>query len=196
MLGTFEFFLATSALLLTPGPTNTLMALAGARLGWQGVTGRIMAELTAYLLVTIPLIWVGAAIIDRWPDVGRAMQFCAALWVGWLAITLWRTKKQDESSLDLSAVRVLVTTLLNPKGLVFGLILLPQGGLAGLPTRIAIFSALIVVVALLWTFGGILAGGARGQPNAFSRAIWLQRMASVWLASLSAGLLGSSLKIW
>ena len=47
--------LALLALLLTPGPTNTLMALAGAERGLGGAARLIPAEIAAYLAVTLPL---------------------------------------------------------------------------------------------------------------------------------------------
>ncbi len=192
MTSTFEFLLSASALLLTPGPTNTLMALAGLRLGWHGLFRRIMAELSAYLAIVVPLVFVGAATFDRWPELGRVLQFCAALWVGWLAAMLWGGHRNGEKALEVSAVRILITTLLNPKALVFGLVLLPQSGLAVLPNRIALFSCLIVIAACLWTVLGMLASS--GRP--LGSAVWLQRTASIWMALLSAGLLLRSLEIW
>ncbi len=45
-----ELVLALLVLLLTPGPTNTLMALAGAERGWTRALRLIPAELAGYLL--------------------------------------------------------------------------------------------------------------------------------------------------
>ena len=100
MNGTFEFAWATSALLLSLGPTNMLMALAGMRAGWAGSFGRITAELVAYLVIAVPLVWIGAPIFERWPEIGRGVQLAAALWVGWLAIALWFPSKTKEGSVS------------------------------------------------------------------------------------------------
>jgi threonine/homoserine/homoserine lactone efflux protein len=191
MIDTFEFVLASAALLLTPGPTNTLMALAGVRLGWQGAPGRIAAELVAYLAVTTPLLFVGVTILNRWPDIGRGIQFCAALWVGWLAFSFWRDNENEKGALETSSRRVFVTTLLNPKSLIFGLALLPQGDIDLLPHRVALFSMLIVLVAYFWTSVGLYVNSS----NFVTKGLWLQRVGSVWLAVLSIGLLANSMQM-
>lgn len=155
------------------------MALAAAQMGWRGSGGRNIAELTACLAVVVPLVWIGTLTFDRWPEIGNGLPLAAALWVGRLVITLWHPNEKKRAEPDISAGRVLVTTLLNPKALVFGLVLPPQGGPAFLPGRIAGFSLLIVLVALLRTFGGTLAGSGGGRRDALRRMLWLHRFASL-----------------
>ena len=74
-----------------------------------------------------------------------------------------------------------MTTALNPKALIFGLVLLPSPDqLAG---HITLFAWLVVTVALLWAaLGTVLRGTASGQPRAL---FVLKRLASVFLAAMS-----------
>ena len=73
-----------------------------------------------------------------------------------------------------------VTTALNPKALIFGLVLLPSTD--QLATNLALFAALVMLVAALWA--GL--GSALRQGNSQPRAIvMLRRLASVWLAAIS-----------
>ena len=59
-----ELALAVLLLLLTPGPTNSLMLVAGAERGWSGALRLIPAELAGYFLTVLPLTLAGAALLD------------------------------------------------------------------------------------------------------------------------------------
>jgi threonine/homoserine/homoserine lactone efflux protein len=59
----FELTVAVLVLLLTPGPTNSLMLLAGAERGLTGALRLIPAEVAGYLLTVLPLA--------HGPDAGR-----------------------------------------------------------------------------------------------------------------------------
>lgn len=58
----FAFLSAVLALLATPGPTNTLMALAGAEGGVGRVARLLPAELAGHLTTILPLVWLGGAL--------------------------------------------------------------------------------------------------------------------------------------
>jgi threonine/homoserine/homoserine lactone efflux protein len=172
---------ALFALLATPGPTNTLLALAGA----QGVRRPYLlpfAELSAYLATVIPLSLWGHGWLAAVPGLRTGLTLAAALWVGALAIRLWRqsTRPEGQGAPTVTARQVAVTTLLNPKALVFGLVLIPEGPdvLSGL----VLFAGLIVVVSLGW-----LALGARFSGR---MAPLVNRGGAIWLGVLAALLLG------
>lgn len=179
---------AVAALLLTPGPTNTLLAVAGAERGWRAALRLIPFELVAYLAVTVPLALAGAALEARLPLLRPALAGLAGIWVMVLAARMWRLPAAAGLG-SVSGWQVLVTTALNPKALVIGLVLLP-GAMFGL--RVLALSVLIACVAALWAALGWLATGnpARPAADAGSGAAQVaRRLAALWLAALSLGLI-------
>ena len=65
-MSTLPFVLSILALLLTPGPTNTLLAVGAASAGFRRSLPLVLAELTAYLLVVAPLATVAAGLYVIW----------------------------------------------------------------------------------------------------------------------------------
>lgn len=177
---------ALAALLLTPGPTNTLMALAGAERAPLRMPPLILAEIAAYLAVTVPLALAGAVVLAAVPVVKPVLTGVAAIWVACLAYRLWRLPEVTPDSPAVSVRRVFVTTLVNPKALVVGLALLPSSHPLG--PRVALFVLLIALVALLWAaIGAWLASGTRAD-----RQPVLRRLAAGWLGLLAVGLAASA----
>ena len=91
--------------------------------------------------------------------------------------------------MTVTARRVAATTLLNPKALVFGLLILPSAEPWRQATNLALFAAEVAAVAMAWAaLGASLRparpGGAPGLPDAWRRA------ASVALGAMSLWLLG------
>jgi threonine/homoserine/homoserine lactone efflux protein len=187
------FVLAVWALLLTPGPSNSLLALSGLRLGFVRSLKLIPVELFAYLLTVVPLSLLGKAALTAWPSGLVAAKLLAAVWVLTLAVRHWSPSATKRSASGASVYELFVTTLLNPKALIFGCVLLPQPQLADrYGASIALFAASVVGVALVWIAGAsvIRSGAVRAGSNA---AAHLQRIVAVGLAVLAAGLAGSAL---
>lgn len=180
----FETSAAIFALLATPGPTNTLLAVAGADRGVVRALRLIPAEAMGYSLAVIPMMIAGEALLGELPGLRAALTALAALWVLWLAVTLWRDPGVAQAG-EVTPKRVFVTTLANPKALVFGLVLLPASG--DVAVAFAVFLSLIVVVAFAWaTLGASL---AHYSPMGQSRTRrMLRKGAAFWLAALSLGL--------
>ena len=174
-----DLSLAVLALLLTPGPTNTLILLAGAERGLQGALRLIPAELAGYFLTVLPLALLGAAALDGLPALRVAVTLAAALWVAVLAVRLWHLPEADPAARAVSARALVTTTALNPKALIFGLVLLPSPDRLG--WNLALFAGLVALVALFWAAVGAGLGGA-GQPRTM---LVLRRLASVFLAAMS-----------
>lgn len=184
-----ELGLAVLALLVTPGPTNTLLAIAGAERGWRDALHLIPAELCGYLAVVVPLALIGGQVAEAAPVLRMGLTLIAALWVAWLAWSLWREPAVVRGSVAVTARRVAITTFLNPKALVFGLLLLPAADTARLLANIGLFMALVVGAASAWAATG--AAFRSGQPEAPQGLppTW-RRSAALLLAGLSAWLLG------
>lgn len=176
-----ELSVAILALLLTPGPTNSLVLLAGAERGFPGAMRLIPAELAGYFLTVVPLTLAGATILTDHHGLRVALTMAAAVWVAVLAVRLWRVPGVDGEQSTIDARSLFVTTALNPKALLFGLVLLPSPDRLG--GNLALFAGLVVVVALFWAgIGATLRSGGADQPRAL---FLLRRLASVWLAAIS-----------
>lgn len=180
-----ELAIAVLLLLLTPGPTNTLILLAGAERGLGGAARLIPAELLGYLLTILPLTLIGADLLARHPGLRAGVTLAAGLWVATLAVKLWRAPVGSTTVAVAGAREIFVTTALNPKALIFGLVLLPSSDRVS--ANLALFAGLVVLVALIWgSLGALLRAGKSRQPHSF---ILLRRLASVWLAAISVVLM-------
>ena len=183
------FVLAALALLLAPGPTNTLMAVAGAQRGLGHVLRLLPAEMLGYAITIGPLLWLGAPLLARWPALGAGLTLAAAAWVLVLAVRLWRPGPDGADMAGIDPRRVCLTTILNPKAAVFGLVLLPAPTSAGLALRLALFLLMVAGAALAWATLGALSrrgAGASQDPRL------VQRIASAWLACIALTLIAKA----
>jgi threonine/homoserine/homoserine lactone efflux protein len=175
-----ELSLALMVLLLTPGPTNTLMLMAGAERGWVGSLRLIPVEVAAYLAVIVPLALLAQGLSEQMEVLRPVVAVLAGLWVLYLAFRMWRTEPVAGQEATVTPGRLALTTFLNPKGLIMGLVLLPAAGATG--AAFAVLVVAIVVVAAFWAgLGGAMPGAGAG---AAVPAQW-RRVAAVWLAGLS-----------
>jgi len=185
-MSTLTFLFAVLALLLAPGPTNTLIGLAGAQQGLTRVVRLIPAELAGYLTAILPIAFLGTQVLVAYPGVAVALKLGAAFWVMILAIKLWRASAADAAATGtITAARIYLITALNPKALIIGLVLLPSVHEAAFLPRLGLFCVLVAGVALLWGSAGALT--RRGA----AKTIWLQRLhrvASGWLGLISISL--------
>jgi threonine/homoserine/homoserine lactone efflux protein len=175
-----ELSVAVLILLVTPGPTNSLVLLAGAERGWLPAMRLIPAEMGGYFLSVVPLAVVGAAVLDGQDGLRSAVSLAAGAWVAVLAMKLWRVREAVPEGRSVRAHEVFVTTALNPKALIFGLVLLPSSDRLGV--NFTLFAALVVLVAALWAGVGAALRNGSGQPRAL---LVVRRLASVWLAGIS-----------
>lgn len=181
----FESMLLCLGLLVTPGPTNTLLALAAATDGRRRALRLLPAEVAGYLVTVVPLMIFGQQVLAAVPSLQVLVQIIAGLWVGVLAIGLWRPVRAGARADRVTSLRVFLTTLMNPKALVFGLVLLPSVTDQPWPLVVACFVLCILTVATVWV---CLAGFAQGTSE-----IRMRRLASVVLIALSGFLLQSGI---
>ncbi len=192
MMTVTEFALAICVLLITPGPTNTLLFLAGSERGLLGGLRCVPAEVAGYLTTVVPLMVIGTTLIARYPEARQIIALAAGVWVAWLAFGLWRLPKAGEAHARVTARMVYVTTVLNPKALIFGLVLLPSATHA--VQNIAMFVAQVFVIGGAWaTFGASFARKDQGQSAALPL---IRRIAAVWLAAVSVTLIARGVGAW
>ncbi|MEW9853690.1 hypothetical protein [Novosphingobium sp. M1R2S20] len=183
MMDQAVFLAAILALLCAPGPTNTLVALAGAQGGMRRVLGLLPAEVAGYLTAILPLVLAGDALFMRWPALVVAIKAAAAAWVLLLAAKLWRTGTLRHDTLAVSARRIYLTTSLNPKALVVAFALLPSPSTKLFAYQLLLFCAVVPAVGLGW---GAL--GATLQDRSRSRMPLIHRAAALWLTAVSCSL--------
>mgnify|MGYP000051681920 CR=1 FL=1 len=186
-MGLVEFCLAIFVLLVTPGPTNTLLMLGGSERGLARALRLIPYEIAGYLSTVLPLALLGNALLDSLPGLRAGVALVAGLWVATLAVKLWRLPRRGTDQATVTGRTVFTTTLLNPKALIFGLVLLPHPD--HLALNIGIFVGQILIVATGWAaLGAVIGHGAKGQQGRDWMPL-LRRAAAVWLAFISVTLI-------
>ena len=146
MADPYLFLVAVFALLIVPGPTNTLLAASGATVGIRRSLGLILAELAAYMFSIGALIAVLGPVMERHPLVSASAKLCVAAYLLVAAIRFWSRGANGERD-AVSTHRVFTTTLINPKGLIFALVIFPQ---EALPRAFVLFALVCVPVAFGW----------------------------------------------
>jgi len=174
------FALATLALLVSPGPTNTLLFVSGADAGLRRSLRLIPAELVGYLAVIVPLALLGRPYLAAHPAVERGVAVAASLWVLYLAVSLWRAPRAQAPA-AVTFRRVLATTMMNPKALVIALVLLPPPEKASdLVPPLSVFALMVLFVASGWIAAGAGIGRATGRGDL------LRRVAACYLLFVAA----------
>jgi threonine/homoserine/homoserine lactone efflux protein len=184
------FIVAILALLLTPGPTNTLLTVGAAARGFRSSLPLLIGELAGYLAVVVPLATIAASLLEGRPALASALRLAAALWVLFLAIRLWRVsaiQKNPDSASAVTVGQVFLTTLLNPKAPIIGLVIMPHGPLAQIAPAIGLFSLLVAGAGTSFLVLGSLIGRA---PVLSPQLVY--RVAAVCLGVFSLGLAGSA----
>jgi threonine/homoserine/homoserine lactone efflux protein len=159
------FVLAVLAVLGTPGPTNTLLATAGATAGLRRSLPLIAAEAAGYTVSILTLGPVLGPMVAGAPLLAGALRAAVGVYLLFLVLHLWR---RGGAALVTGAVvtprQVFVATLLNPKAIVFALGVVPFGAGRGVwPPYMLGFLLLVVSVAAAWIAAGAMLGGAAGR---------------------------------
>lgn len=185
MIDLVLFIPATALLLLTPGPTNTLLALSGAQSGVRRSLQLIPAELAGYLLAIAAWGFALASAGDVLPWLPPVLRIAAALYLLILAMRLWRIAPNTMGRSAVSPGRLFMTTLLNPKALIFAGGIFPIASFADPLTFVfafGVFTATLLPVAVAWIVLGASLRGGIGQGIAARRGVALLLVLfAVWL---------------
>ena len=160
------FVAASVTLLITPGPTNTLLATSGAVAGVRHSLPLLVCEMGGYLAAILILRLLAAPAMAAAPAIELTLRILVSAYLFYLALTLWQ-----QGSAKLTATgpvtfgRVLMTTLLNPKGIIFAFTILPQDiGLLALVPWLAALALMILTIGGLWiAIGASLHHGFQGR---------------------------------
>ena len=182
-------------ILLTPGPTNTLLASSGIQVGIRKSLALIPAEALGYLIsITIWGLIIGS-VSKQFPSVPVILKLFSAGYILFLALKLWRTANRDENfnHATIRARELFFATLLNPKALLFASAIFPTHvwqNASAYTSHMLVFLLLIVPIAFFWTF--------IGSVICSNKVTWLnqrnmQRTASLFLVSFTVPLSYSAL---
>ncbi|EOQ73963.1 LysE family translocator [Acinetobacter lactucae] len=158
----FMFIGLVVTILLTPGPTNTLLASAGIQAGVKQSLKLIPAEVMGYLISITSWGILLESVSHFIPWLPALLKLISATFILYLAFKLWITSTHD-IKLDnplITPRALFVATLLNPKALLFASAIFPHAAWEVLHVyfvHIAIFLSLITPIAFLWiAFGTVL----------------------------------------
>ena len=173
------FVLAVITILATPGPTNTLMATSGATSGISKSLILLAAEITGYLTAILAVHFVLGRVVETYPAVGTALKVAVAIYLAWLAIKLWRRPLLEARERAVTFGNVYITTLLNPKALIFALTIIPWSA-PGLAWYLLGFAVIVIAAGGGWIVLGSVVGATSG-----SRAGYVPRLASIVLIAFA-----------
>lgn len=160
MLDPVLFALAALGLLLTPGPTNTLLATSAATVGARASLRLIPAELAGYGLAIAGVALLLRPLLGTDADPTFYLKLTLACYLAYLAVRLWRAGGIiGGERAAIGPRQVFVTTLLNPKAIVFVLVIVPylrDGDLPAASPYLAGLACMIVSVACTWIMLGTL----------------------------------------
>ncbi|WFU13359.1 hypothetical protein QA646_29580 (plasmid) [Rhizobium sp. CB3090] len=84
-----HFFIAAFALLILPGPTNTVLAFSAEGLTPLRFTSLLAIAVSAYAAVVIAVSGIGGPLRHEHRTITQGVKLLAATWVSYLAIKLW-----------------------------------------------------------------------------------------------------------
>lgn len=183
------------AILLTPGPTNTLLASSGIQVGWRKSFRLIPAEAFGYFFaISAWGLLIGKASLQM-PFLPMLLKLFSAAYIIYLAIKLWRTANVEASftTPTIRASELFIATLFNPKALLFASAIFPAMTWHNehyYVLHMLTFLLLIIPIACFWIFiGSVLASNKIRWLNQSN----LQKTASLVLMSFSIPLSYSAL---
>lgn len=166
------FILAAAFLLLTPGPTNTLLAAGGALMGGRKAAPLVSAELAGYAAAIVALELLVAPLAETVPWVRLALRIACAGYLAYTAWRIWNAPLGDDGR-AITWRRVFLATLSNPKALVFVFVILPPreiGAAELIQPYGLVLAGLIAMAGGVWVcLGAAIHAGAGGRGGAFVR---------------------------
>ena len=173
---------AAAIVLVVPGPTNTLLAAAGALAAHRPPLALPFAELAGYLISVTVLNLFGASLFEVSPLVAPLVRLGLAVYLVVTGCCLWRVPSDDLPARTVGGRRIFVATLFNPKAAVFALVLMPTDT-SGRLAWMAGFSLIVLAAGTAW-----LVLGHRLARHGGGATIWVPRAAAVALVGFAAAL--------
>ncbi|TXJ09054.1 MAG: LysE family translocator [Acinetobacter sp.] len=189
------FMSVVITILLTPGPTNTLLAASGIQIGIQKSLKLIPAEVLGYVIAISVWGVLIKAMSGSMPWLPVVLKLLSAAFILVLAVRLWKTstKPLDLEQPTIAPKALFVATLFNPKAFMFATLVFPEHSwlvVQQFVLHMGTFVMLIIPIAFLWiAFGYLLVKNRISWLNQCN----LQRFASLILVFFSIPLTISAL---
>lgn len=194
--------LLAATVLALPGPTNALLAIAGATKGFKRSLRLVLAVLAGYAAGIVGLAAVAAPLIAAYPWSGKVLRLLAAAVLVHAALRLWRLStaernipiQKTQEANTISWWHVFLTTLTNPKVLVLGVLILPERGASpySVPSSAAMIPLLVVLTSSTWIAIG---AGVKSGLTSIAAAGWIERSGAVVLLLFASVFASSALSI-
>jgi threonine/homoserine/homoserine lactone efflux protein len=188
------FAVSAAALLIVPGPTNSLIAASGGTSGLRRTILLLPAELCGYIIAII--CWgLGLAAMARIvPATVIIAKLAASAILIASARKLWVFGSQDREHRQIGLLDVFLVTMSNPKALIFALSVVPHlqdGNVISALPYLASLSVLILAIGAGWSALGA------GLGHAFKASVSIAtfaRAGAVILFGFALGLVSTALK--
>ncbi|PHM50116.1 extracellular solute-binding protein [Xenorhabdus miraniensis] len=157
-------------ILITPGPTNTLLLSAGLQRGLNKSFHFIFAEAIGYILAISIWGFFLLSLEKIFPYIYQIAKLLSSIYVLWLASKLWMlslkmdylTSKSSSlvktfSGKHTNFVDITIATLLNPKAILFVSTIIPISAFNSINiflSSIVIFLTILIPIGVLWIFLG------------------------------------------
>jgi threonine/homoserine/homoserine lactone efflux protein len=157
------FVISTTVVLLTPGPTNTLLTTAGLGQGSRAALPLIAFELAGYLMAISLWGVLLTSMLSYYPWLSTSVRIVCSCYLFYVGARMWRGTHKAPVSLPgaVTGSTVFMTTLLNPKGLLFASTTFPPHAFDSMQvylTTIALFACLVVPIGSAWITLGAVVG--------------------------------------
>lgn len=148
------FVLTVLMILSTPGPTNTLLATSGAVHGvWRSLV-LLPFESSGYLISILTLGLVVGPLLAASSALSIGLRLMVGVYLVWLGIGLWRQGSLlGDRPRIVGPRQVFITTLLNPKAIIFALGVVPFDSIHVWIYLLG-FLVMLVIVGLGWILLG------------------------------------------
>jgi threonine/homoserine/homoserine lactone efflux protein len=147
------FAAAVIVLLFAPGPTNAVLAMAGAEPRRRSVLPLLAAELVAYMLGVSVSRLVLLPLIDIYPLASTIVKLVVAVYLLTAGWRLWQSRPIAEGAALIGWRQVFATTALNPKGLLLAIGIFPPDD-PSLALYFAGFAVAVIASGLTWFMAG------------------------------------------
>lgn len=180
------FCLTALAVLCPPGPTNALLALSGATVGPYRSLSVLVSAVAGYGVTLVGVNTAFGFTIASSPVAQAALRVLAALYLAFLALSLWRTNRTQRAPV-VTRARAFAVSCTNPKAFVLALVVIPMQA-SSYPLSLAMLCVLTLVVGFAW----VLIGAAVARAGDERLTATVGKVTSVALAAFAAMLIVSA----